>query len=270
MDENELIYSANDLYQALTEIGIQTTDSILIQADIQAFGIIPGKEQSIVTALKKVVAQGNIVSPAFSLQLQDPSEHYEAGLADKIKAQMPAYDPQLTPAGGASAFSEYFRSQPNTSRDNHPLYSFAAWGKDKEKICTDHSYDLPFGQTGVLGRLYDLNSKVVLLGTNFETCVAIHFAESEIGRELVQESAPIMVGTEKRWIKFNNVEFDKYDDFEDLGTHFLQAYPVNIANLPAGQILVFNLRDIVSFARDWFEQKDRAHQLNAGWKGPVA
>ncbi|EFH29289.1 MAG: AAC(3) family N-acetyltransferase [Lactobacillus mulieris] len=265
-EDRELIYSDTDLAQSLREMGISSTDTLLVNLRMSALGIFPGKQQSLFSALKLLVKDGNIILPSFSLHLKEPQVRAE--LKEKIMKKMPAFDSEATPVTGLDSFMEYFRMQKEVLRDNHPIYSFSAWGKDKETIVKAHTFDLPFGKQGVLGRLLRLNAKVVCLGTNFETCLAPYLAESEISRPLIQEKAPVLIAGEKVWVSFNNVELNKYHDYEDLGTHFLQKYPVKIANLPAGQILIFNLQDFVNFACDWYQKKDRVHLLNAGWKGP--
>ncbi len=265
-EDRDLVYSDKDLVQFLSEMGICSTDTLLVNLKLSALGIFPGKEQALFSALKLLVKDGNIVLPSFSLHLKEL--RFKSDLKDKIMKKMPAFNEEATPVSGLDPFSEYFRMQKNVLRDNHPIYSFAAWGKDKEEIVKPHTFDLPFGKQGVLGRLEKLNAKVVCLGTNFETCLAPYLAESEISRPLIQEKAPVLIAGEKIWISFNNVELNKYHDYEDLGTQFLQKYPVRIANLPAGQILVFNLQEFVCFARDWYQEKDCVHLLNAGWDGP--
>lgn len=265
-EDRDLVYSDKDLVQFLSEMGICSTDTLLVNLKLSALGIFPGKEQALFSALKLLVKDGNIVLPSFSLHLKEP--RFKSDLKDKIMKKMPAFNEEATPVSGLDPFSEYFRMQKNVLRDNHPIYSFAAWGKDKEEIVKPHTFDLPFGKQGVLGRLEKLNAKVVCLGTNFETCLAPYLAESEISRPLIQEKAPVLIAGEKIWISFNNVELNKYHDYEDLETQFLQKYPVRIANLPAGQILVFNLQEFVCFARDWYQEKDCVHLLNAGWDGP--
>ncbi|MFC2617489.1 MAG: aminoglycoside N(3)-acetyltransferase [Scardovia wiggsiae] len=266
------VTAGSQLYKALLSIGLQPTDSCIVHTRMSAFGFIPGGEQTVVSVLKKVLADGDIIMPAQSTDLSDPEgwefPPVDPSLISSVHDALPAFDPDLTPVHGLGRIPEYFRALHNTRRSLHPLYSMAAWGKHADWICETRTYDMPFGEGSPLDKLYQLDGKVLFLGTGFDTCTAIHYAESTIGRPLIREAAPVgKTDPDQReasaeWITYGNVDLDKYDDFTVFGHHFMDTDPSAIRSieLNGARILTFPIRTLVSRAREYYRNKDREMQ----------
>lgn len=266
------VTAGSQLYKALLSIGLQPTDSCIVHTRMSAFGFIPGGEQTVVSVLKKVLADGDIIMPAQSTDLSDPEgwefPPVDPSLISSVHDALPAFDPDLTPVHGLGRIPEYFRALHNTRRSLHPLYSMAAWGKHADWICETRTYDMPFGEGSPLDKLYQLDGKVLFLGTGFDTCTAIHHAESTIGRPLIREAAPVgKTDPDQReasaeWITYGNVDLDKYDDFTVFGHHFMDTDPSAIRSieLNGARILTFPIRTLVSRAREYYRNKDREMQ----------
>lgn len=266
------VTSGSQLHKALLSIGLQPADSCIVHTRMSAFGLIPGGEQTVVSVLKKVLADGDIIMPAQSTDLSDPGgwefPPVDPSLISSVHDALPAFDPYLTPVHGLGRIPEYFRTLHNTRRSLHPLYSMAAWGKHADWICETCRYDMPLGEDSPLDKLYQLDGKVLFLGTGFDTCTAIHYAESTIGRSLIQEAAPVgKTDTDQRkasaeWITYDNVELDKYDDFTAFGHHFMNTDPSAIRSieLNGARIITFPIRTLISRARKYYRNKDREMQ----------
>jgi len=258
------VTTATDLYDLFDRLGLRATDSCLVHTSLSAFGYIPGGEQTLVTALKTTLSQGNIVMPAQSADYTDPREWLyppvRQDLQAKVMAGMPAYDRTLTPCHFIGITPEYFRALPDTQRSGHPTCSMTAWGRNAAQICATSTLDLPFGAQGPLQKLYDLNAKVVCLGTDFETATALHLAESTIGRPVFEEQAPISVAGKPQWRSYQMVELEPYDDFNAMGAAFCQAHPEQVIQQPLGQhhqARAIGMRALVDFARAYYRAKDR-------------
>ncbi|MFC6260667.1 aminoglycoside N(3)-acetyltransferase [Levilactobacillus fujinensis] len=257
------VMTGTELAADLRELGLTATDSCLVHTRLSAFGFIPGGEQTVVRTLQTVLNQGNIAMPAQSADYSDPRgwlyPPVQKDLQAKVVAGLPGYDPQTTPIHYIGLTPEYFRNQPGVHRSGHPTCSLTAWGRDAKLICETTTYDLPFGVNSPLQKLYDLDAKVVCLGTDFESCTAIHLAESQLARPRFQESAPVLVDGQTKWVDYTAVELEPYDDFNEMGTKFMAAnqdkiHEVTLAN---GTVLrSFSLRGIVDFALAYYRQKD--------------
>ena len=274
----ETVATGARLCEALTAVGLNRDDSCFVHTKLSAFGFIPGGEQTVVDVLKDVLCDGDIMMSAQSTDLSDPQywgyPPVDAALIDDVRDALPAFDAAATPVHGLGRTPEYFRAMPGTRRSNHPLYSVSAWGAHAEWLCgimgaqdsTDNGvYDMPFGENSPIARLCELGGKVVFLGTDFETCTAIHHAESLIERPRIQETAPIAridAGTGERtveWIAFDTVELDRYEDFAQFGEHFLAKHgdEINRTTVGGTEILVFPVRTLVDAACDYYRNRDR-------------
>ena len=243
---------------------VAKTDSCIVHTSLSAFGYIPGGERTIVKALKDIFSEGNIVMAAQTADLSDPAEWGAPPATEQaqmiIKENMVPFDKNETPIHYIGKTPEYFRTSDGVKRTNHPLYSMCAWGRDADHICRNRKYDMPFDWDSPLGDLYKLDAKVIMLGTDYESCTALHLADSTIDRPLLEETAPVKNEKgEREWITFKNVdELDKYDDFNEFGTYFEEHYPEAIVKIPIykGFVRIIQMRQLVDSAQIYYRKKD--------------
>lgn len=274
--------TGTQLRDALLAVGLNPADSCIVHTKLSAFGFVPGGEQTVVDVLKSVLHDGDIMMSAQTTDLSD-SRYWGAPpvspeLIGTVNSALPVFDPATTPVHGIGRTPEYFRALPGTRRSDHPLYSMSAWGRHADWLCglcggeNDCDYDMPFGEHSPLSRLYEIDGKALFLGTGFDTCTAIHHAESTIGRSHIEETAPVghvdAVTGERttEWVTFDTVELDRYDDFESFGERFLaeHADSVRAVTLNEARILAFPVRDLVDAAREYYAQLDLRHSGNDG------
>lgn len=64
-------------------------------------------------------------------------------------------------------------------------------GKRKDEVLKHHALPYGLGENSPLGRMYDLDAKVLLIGTSFESVTAFHLAEYRISQQdLMTRGAP--------------------------------------------------------------------------------
>ncbi|MDO4670190.1 MAG: AAC(3) family N-acetyltransferase [Aerococcus sp.] len=257
------VTTAKDLTQTLKALGVTATDTLFVHTKLSAFGFIPGGEEGVVVALKQTVPQGNVMMNTQTSDFSDPKEWGYPPADPKtwatIREAMPAYDPQTTPVHMIGKTPEFFRTQPDTVRSDHPLYSFAAWGGDAYALTSDHALDLPFGSTSPLAKFVAKEGKIVFLGTDYETCTLLHLAESLIDRPTITEWAKIKQGGEEEWVAFQNVDLEPYDDFADCGAAFEQAHPqaIRTADVQGTIVKVIDSQPLIDFATAYYRKKDQ-------------
>lgn len=263
--EIQTVTTATDLQRLFAQLGLTATDTCLVHTALSAFGFIPGGEQTLVSALKATLNQGNIAMPAQTADWSDPTDWgnppVRPDLQAKVIAGMPAFDRDLTPCHMIGVTPEYFRTLPDTQRSNHPTCSMTAWGRDAAAICATTTFDLPFGAQGPLQKLYDLDAKVLCLGTPFENATAIHLADSTLDRPTHLERAPIKINGQTKWISFQMAPLEPYDDFNEMGAAFMAAYPQAVQEATIGDhrtARVMSMRQLVDFARTYYRAKDAA------------
>jgi aminoglycoside 3-N-acetyltransferase len=80
------------------------------------------------------------------------------------------------------AIAECFRSWPGSLRSNHPTSSFTALGPNADRITGDHGDEYEgLGERSPLGRLYELDAQILLLGVGHDRNTSLHLAEARAG-----------------------------------------------------------------------------------------
>lgn len=107
------------------------------------------------------------------------------------------------------------------------------------------------GDGSPLHRLYELDAKVLFLGTGFSTCTAFHLGEHRAGTVRFRtDGAPIILNSRRTWVTFSAPDYDT-DPFADLGTRFEAQREVMAARIGAAECRLFSIRAAVNFAEAW-------------------
>lgn len=266
MSENliETITTKNDLKSALNQVGIQAHDACLVHTALSKFYYVPGGPETIVKALEETLAQGTLMMPSEVTTNCDPATWeyppVKKELIQAVRDSMPPYDPQSSITEGLGITPEYFRKLPNVVRSNHPYLPIAIWGKNARSIAKQQPLNMPYGVGSPLDYLYQHYGKIIFLGTDYETCTMLHYAESTINRK----TETCMAATETDatgktiWTKYQNIDMDSYDDFNELGNLFEQTCPNawQKVQLNHGVIKSIEVQPLINFARKWFKAKD--------------
>lgn len=270
MSENliETVVTKSDLKEAFTELGVKSTDSCMVHTAMSKFQYLPGGAETIVNALEETLATGTLMMPSEVSTNCDPATWeyppVREDLIQVVRDSMPPYNPETSATQGLGLTPEYFRNLPDVVRSTHPYLPIAIWGKNAKEIAQKQPLNMPFGIDSPLDYLYQNNGKTIFLGTDYETCTMLHYAESTIHRKTEIDSAATGIDENGKtiWTKYHNVDMDSYDDFNELGKAFEAKYPNEFKSLKLskGIIKVINLLPLIDFARQWFDQKD--HQFN--------
>lgn len=194
-----------DFRSALQRIGLASERVVVITSDISAFGVLEcdasaGEEQldAYLQSIKAVMpAEPTLVVPTFTYVRSGSGSPY-------IHESSPSETGVLT---------EHLRSQPDSLRSVHPVFSFAAIGPGKERICANvspHSY----GWNSPAHRLVEEDAFVLCLGRSpHRGSFFIHLAEILAGvsyRYTKELSIPVWLEGEEITHPFYH--FVKYAD----------------------------------------------------------
>ncbi|GKU24416.1 aminoglycoside N(3)-acetyltransferase [Clostridium folliculivorans] len=244
------------LYEDFLNLGINRDDILLVHSSMSSMGWICGGAQAVITALKEAIgSDGTIVMPAQSGDWTDPAGWEKPPVPKEwiqiIYDNMPAFDPQVTPTRGMGRIAELFRTVPNTIRSNHPQRSFSANGKAAAYITKDHPLTPHFGIESPLGKMYNLKTKVLLLGVDYDSCTSFHLAETLID-EMPKErlGAAIMENGERCWKWFEDYAYD-IEGFELIGKEFEEKCSVQVGKIGNADCRLFDMKEAVDFAKDW-------------------
>ena len=170
-------YTHKKLTQDFTNLGIEKGDTLFIHSSFKSLGPVTDGAGTVIAALEETVGQdGLILMPSFNLR---PSR----------EERVESWDVATTPST-VGWLTEFFRQMPGTYRSDHYSHAVAARGRDAEVFVADHlrqegcqsPWDLhPWGKTygthSPMFRAYKTDSKLLMIGVDYETSTYIHLVE---------------------------------------------------------------------------------------------
>lgn len=250
--------TTTSLIADLRSLGIEQGDVAMVHTSLSALGWVIGGSQAVVDALRDAVGpKGTLAMPTQSGHLSDPARWQAPPVPETwfetIRAEMPAYDPATTPTRLMGAVVDCFRHHPDTIRSANPQVSVAANGPHANTIVDNHDFGVCLGDESPLGRLYELDAKVLLLGVGHGNNTSLHLAEHRATwptKTTIAQAAPITVAGERVWTEVTVLDIDE-EDFERIGAAFVEAGHQTEGPVGAGIGKLMSMRTLVDFAADW-------------------
>lgn len=231
----------------------------MVHSALGRVGWTVGGPVTVIRALLDVLQpHGTLVMPAESPNISDPNTWEDDRVFpdwyDTIRANLPVFDPLTTPTT-MGAIPEAFRTYPGTQRSNHPLVSVCANGHKANEIIKEHSLEFCEGRGTPFGKLYDLDAHTLLLGVGFDRCTSLHYAESLVPtRRTTVSRFPIIEKGERVWLEKPDMANDNGIHFPVVGGRFLDTGLVRVGNVGDAEAMLFSTRELVQFAKLYFEQ----------------
>ena len=257
--------TASSIAADLTELGLVAGSTVMVHSSMSALGWVAGGAQAVVEALLRVAGpDGTVMMPTHSGGLSDPAAWENPPVPeawwDTIRADMPAYDPVLTPTREMGAIVECFRHVPGALRSAHPTVSAMAVGPNAATLIAGHELDFGLGESSPQARLYELDGSILLLGVTHANNTSLHLAEHRAlaGPPQRTDGSPVMLGGRRVWVSYASLA-DDVDDFEQIGVDFDAAGLQRTGPVGAGTAHLMRARDIVDFATEWM----RSHRPRA-------
>ncbi|MFJ3230460.1 aminoglycoside N(3)-acetyltransferase [Streptomyces sp. NPDC086787] len=246
------LVTRDTLSTQLRALGVETGETLLVHSSLSSLGWVCGGAVAVVQALLDVLGpHGTLAVPAQSGDLSDPAHWTSPPVPrewwERIRANLPEYDPAITPSVGMGVIPETVRTWPGALRSAHPHTSFAALGRHAARLTDGHAHDCRLGERSPLARLEELSARVLMLGTGYATCTAFHLAEYRIPGPRVPVGRPAPGGG---WEVLSEVSISS-ERFDELGHDFERDRPVTRGPAGAARARLFPLAAAVAYAEHW-------------------
>lgn len=251
--------TVDTIHNDLLNLGVKACDILLVHSSLSSIGWVCGAAQAVIVALKQVINEnGTLIMPAHSGAISDPAEWENPPVPkewlQQIYDSMPAFDVDLTSSRGMGSIAELFRTLPQVYRSNHPQVSFASQGKFANDITNNHKLTPQFGMESPLGKMYELNAKVLLLGVGYDSCTCFHLAEALNEKMPTRKMGAAIIENNKRiWKWFEDFDYNSEDDFESIGLAFETTNNVVFGKVGKAECKLFNMKAGVDFAKEWLQ-----------------
>jgi aminoglycoside 3-N-acetyltransferase len=111
---------------------------------------------------------------------------------------------------------EKFRKQNGVLRSSHPHVSFSAWGKDAKLIIDNHDLNYALSKNSPLGKIYDLEGYILLLGAPSNSNTSLHLAEYSQKNTYIKSKVwdvKLLTDGTEQWSTYKDIN-NESDDFD--------------------------------------------------------
>ena len=253
-----------DIQSAFHAVGLEKGRAVMVHTSLSKIGYVCGGAQTVIEALMETIGEeGTIMMPTQSWKNLDPEDGVHWDIEEEywsiIRQNWPAYDKRFTPTNTMGAVAEMFRLWPGALRSDHPARSVAAWGKHAEYLTSGHDLSNIFGDGSPIGKLYELDGFVLLIGVGYDKNTSLHLADVRAdypGKHNCLEHSAIMENGKRVWKQYETLYVDG-EDFTEIGADFERTETVQIAQLGNAELRLMNQRRLVDFAVDWIRTHRR-------------
>ncbi|MCB2360097.1 aminoglycoside N(3)-acetyltransferase [Clostridium estertheticum] len=259
--DTRVILTKENLINQFMNCGLAKGQTIFVHTSLKSLGFVVGGAETLIRALLEIVGEdGTLMMPSQTWKNLDPSTgvHWEEPEEwwPIIRENWPAYDKEVTPAIGMGVVAEMFRKWPGAKRTEHPARSIAAFGKYAQYITKEHDLSNIFGENSPIGKLYELDGYVLLIGVGYEKNTSLHLAETRANfsnKKFMNESSAIMTSGKREWVTYNTQAVDD-KDFVKLGSEYDKEKNIIIHKVGNADVRFMKQRPLIDWTVEWMEK----------------
>ncbi len=263
LDDN-LPLTVDSLAEQFAACGLAAGQTVLVHSSMSKMGWITGGPVAVIQALLRVLTPfGTLMMPAHTSANTDPAHWQHPPVPQSwwpvIYQHSPAFDPAITPTREMGVIAELFRTWPGAIRSGHPIGSFAALGANAAYLTANHNLEDMFGDRSPIGKLYELDGNILLLGVNHENNTSLHLAEYRAnwpGKGSIHEGTAMFVNGVRQWVKFDTLRLET-DDFNQIGDSYEAKNGIPRHKVGQAEVRFLKQRPLVNYGVEWME-KNRA------------
>ena len=250
------------LVSDLRTLGVETGMTLLAHSSLSKIGYVCGGAMAVVLALQEVLGdEGTLMMPSMSGEWSDPAGWERPAVPeswhDVIREHWPAWNADMATTYEMGAISDTFRRQRDTVRSGHPECSFTARGPNALALTGNHTLKHSLGEQSPLGRLYEADGHILLLGVGHECNSSIHLAEYRTDtpeKKTEKQGAALRNNGHRQWVNYERLSFNE-EGFDRIGQTFeTQTDHVTIGPVGLAESRLMRQRPVVDFATEWMNQ----------------
>lgn len=273
MAASEQLHTVRTLTNDFIEAGVSSGQTLLVHSSMGKIGgWVCGGAEAVIRALLAVLgSEGTLVMPTHTADNTDPARWQNPPVPEAwwetIRQERLPYDPATSQTFMMGIIPETFRTYPGVLRSNHPIGSFAAYGKHAAAITAPQSLEPMFGDDSPIGRMYHLDAHILLLGVGYDNCTSLHLAEYRATfptKRFHTEGCAVLTEKGREWVTFEMMALDT-DDFIEIGGSFERQHPQRVQMGAVGKATtrLMRQRPLVDFAYKWMESYRTEDEGNA-------
>lgn len=169
------MYTKEELKQQLKEIGLKSTDAVMVHSSMKALGEVQGGADTVIDAFMEYFSEGLLMTPAHTWK--------------QMSVEYNFFDPETEPAC-VGIIPNLFMKREGVVRSLHPTHSIAAYGKmAQDYIKGEEEAATPCPPGGCWDRLREIHAKILLVGVTHIRNTFIHSVEEvfEVPERLTAE-----------------------------------------------------------------------------------
>jgi aminoglycoside 3-N-acetyltransferase len=225
--------SKQHLVEQLHRLGVRRGDVLLVHTSFRAVRPVEGGPAGLIAALQQAVAdEGTLVMPSWTGSDED------------------VFDPTSTAASSdLGVVADTFWRLPGVSRSGHP-FAFAAFGPRAARVTGDPIAMPPHAAESPVGRVHELDGRILLLGVGHDANTTLHLAEILAGAPY-RVAKSITLERDGRPVRIEYGENDHCCQRFLLADEWLRSRGLQ-AEGPVGQAhaRLVRARDVVAVARE--------------------
>lgn len=162
--EDTAALSCGRVAEQLLSLGVRSGDVLIVHAAFSRIRPIEGGPLGLIDALLAALGpSGTLVMPSMS---DDDERPFDAAATPCVE--------------NMGIVAETFWRMPGVLRSDNP-HAFAAIGPRAAEIVAAHPLDVPHGLDSPVGRVYEMDGSVLLLGVGHDANTTVHLAENMAG-----------------------------------------------------------------------------------------
>lgn len=178
-----------ELSRQLLDLGVRPGGVLLVHCSFSQVKPVDGGPAGLITVLQATLGpDGTLVMPSMT----DDDDH--------------PFNPVRTPCLSMGVVANTFWQMPGVLRSDSP-HAFAAIGPEAAGITAPHPVDVPHGLDSPVGRVYERDGQVLLLGVGHSDNTTVHLAEYVAGVRYRRKKY-LTLCKDEQLIRFDFVEID--------------------------------------------------------------